>query len=77
MSPDIVSITLEAVQDLNTTLEWLWDLETIGITAHSPDRSEITPNKKLAWKKVEQSLMYYEERYEGAVPWKHEMPTFS
>ena len=37
----------------------------------------MTPHEKIAQKKVEQSLTYKGERYEVALPWKHERPNLS
>lgn len=34
----------------------------------------MTPDEKVAWKKVEQPLAYNGERYVVAVPWKNERP---
>ena len=61
-------------EDLNVTLKRFWDLETVGIVAQSQEEIELTPLEKVARKKVEQSLTYNGDRYEVAVPWKHERP---
>ena len=37
----------------------------------------MTPHEKIAQKKVEQLRTYNGERYEVAVPWKHERPNLS
>ena len=61
-------------EDLNVSLKRFWDLETVGIVAHNQEQIGMTPDEKVAWKKVEQPLAYNGERYVVAVPWKNERP---
>ena len=53
--------------DLNNPRKQFWSLETTGITPLSPE-------EKLAFDKVNESISFDGERYEVAVPWKHERP---
>ena len=36
----------------------------------------LSPEEKLAFDKVNESIRFNDERYEVAVPWKHERPEF-
>ena len=75
--PDVIHTSMEPEEELNSTLKRLWDLETVGISIHNQEEIELTLHEKIAQKKVEQSLTYNRERYELAVPWKHERPSLS
>ncbi|CAB3981675.1 Hypothetical predicted protein [Paramuricea clavata] len=58
--------------DLNSTLKRFWDLESVVIT---PTRESLmTPEEKLAWGKVSQSMKFDGKHYEVAVPWKENRP---
>ena len=46
----------------------------MGIVTQTQEETKMTPLKKIARKKVEQSLTYNGARYEVAVPWKRERP---
>ena len=58
--------------DLNYLLKQFWNLEATGITLQV--EQPISPEEKLAFDKVNGSIRFDGERYETAVPWKHERP---
>ena len=58
--------------DLNNLLKQFWSLEAIGITPQV--QQPLSPEEKLAFDKVNNSIRFDGERYEVAVPWKHERP---
>ena len=58
--------------DLNYLLKQFWSLEAIGITPQV--EQPLSPEEKLAFDKVNESIRFDGERYEVAVPWKHERP---
>ena len=58
--------------ELNCLLKRFWDLESIGNT--SSGQQHLTPEDKLAWTKVNNSLKFGGQHYEGAVPWRDERP---
>ena len=58
--------------DLKYLLKQFWSLEAIGITPQ-PEQP-LSPEEKLAFDKVNESIRFVGERYENAVPWKHERP---
>ena len=58
--------------DLNYVLKQFWNLEAIGITPQV--EQPLSPEEKLAFDKVNESIRFDGERYEVAVPWKHERP---
>ncbi len=60
---------------LNDMLKRFWDLESIGITPVNSSTSEMSPNEKLAWKKVSESVTFNDGYYEVAVPWKKQRPS--
>ena len=53
-------------------LKRFWDLESIGIT--TTGQLHLTPEDKLAWDKVNNSLKFDGQHYEVAVPWRDERP---
>ena len=53
-------------------LKSFWDLESIGIT--TTGQLHLTPEDKLAWDKVNNSLKFDGQHYEVAVPWRDERP---
>ena len=53
-------------------LKQFWNLEATGITLQM--EQPISPEEKLAFDKVNGSIRFDGERYETAVPWKHERP---
>ena len=58
--------------DQNSALKRFWDLESVGIT---PTRESLmTPEEKLAWGKVSQSMKFDGKHYEVTVPWKEDRP---
>ena len=59
-------------RELNNLMKEFWSLETIGITPQA-DR-QLTPGERLAVNKVNKTLRFSGERYEVAVPWKHDRP---
>ena len=59
---------------LNDMLKRFWDLESIGITPINSSTAEMSPNEKLAWKKVSESVTFNDGYYEVAVPWKKQRP---
>ena len=62
--------------DLNYLLKQFWSLEAIGITPQV--ERPLSPEKKLAFDKVNKTIRFDGERYEVAVPnWKHERPGVS
>ena len=68
---------MEPEEELNSTPKRFLELETVGIGAHNQEEIELTHHEKIAQKKLEQSLTYNGERYEVALPWKHERPNLS
>ena len=58
--------------DLKYLLNQFWSLEAIGITRQA--EQPLSPEEKLAFDKVNESIGIVGERYENAVPWKHERP---
>ena len=56
-------------------LKWFWDLESIGITPVNSSTYEMSPNEKLAWKKVGESATFNDGYYEVAAPWKKQRPS--
>ena len=58
--------------ELNNLMKQFWSLEAIGITPQV-DR-QLTPDQRLAVNKVTETLRFNGERYEVAVPWKHDRP---
>ena len=58
--------------DLNYLLKQFWNLEAIGITPQV--EQPLSPDDKLAFDKVNESIRFNGERYGVAVPWKHERP---
>ena len=58
--------------DLNYLLKQFWSLEAIGITLQV--EQPLSPEEKLAFDEVNESIRFDGERYEVAVPWKHERP---
>ena len=53
---------------LTDMLKRFWDLESIGITPINLRTAEMSPNEKLAWKKVSESVKLKDGYYEVAVP---------
>ena len=62
----------EQPDDLNAILKRFWDLETMGIT---PPRPVMTPDESSAWRKVSKSMMFENDRYVVAVPWRDDRPS--
>ena len=60
---------------LTDMLKRFWDLESIGITPINSRTAEMSPNEKLAWKKVSESVKLNDGYYEVAVPWKKQRPS--
>ena len=58
--------------DLNYLLKQSWSLEAIGITLQV--EQPLSPEDKLAFDKVNESIRFDGDRYEVAVLWKHERP---
>ena len=58
--------------ELNNLMKQFWSLEAIGITPRV-DR-QLTPDERLAVNKVKETMRFTGERYEVAVPWKHDRP---
>ena len=58
--------------DLNYLLKQFWSLEKTGITPQV--EQPLSPEEKLDFDKVNQSIRFDVGRYEVAVPWKHERP---
>ena len=58
--------------ELNNLMKRFWILEAIGITPQV-DR-QLTPDDRLAINKVNETLRFNGERYEVAMPWKHDRP---
>ena len=58
--------------DLNYLLKQFRSIEAIGITPQV--RQPLSLEEKLAFDKVNKTLGFDGERYEVAVPWKHERP---
>ena len=58
--------------DLNYLLKQFWNLEATGITLQV--EQPLSPEENAAFYKVNGSIRFDEERYETAVPWKHERP---
>ena len=58
----------------NDMLRRFWDLESIGIAPVSASTIEMSPNEKLEWKKVSESVTFNDGYYEVAVPWKKQKP---
>ena len=56
--------------DLNYLLKQFWSLEAIGITPQM--EQPLSPEEKLAFDEVNESIGFDGKRYEVAVPWKHE-----
>ena len=57
-------------EDLNYLLKQFWSLEASGITPQV--EQPLSPEEKVAFDKVNESIRFDGERYEVAVPWKHE-----
>ena len=64
------TLTEKDTAELNCLLKRFWDLESIGITPSG--QHHLTPEDKLAWKKVTNSLKFDGQHYEAAVPWRDE-----
>ena len=58
--------------DLNYLLKQFWNLEATGITLQV--EQPLSPEENAAFYKVNGSIRFDGERYETAVPWKHERP---
>jgi len=58
--------------ELTNLMKQFWSLEAIGITPRV-DR-QLTPDERLAVNKVKETMRFTGERYEVAVPWKHDRP---
>ena len=58
--------------DLNYLLKQFWSPKAIGITPQQP----LSPEEKLAFDKVNESIRFDGERYDVAVPWKHERANY-
>ena len=58
--------------ELDNLLKQFWSLEAIGITPQVERPPSL--EEKLAFDKVNESFRFDGERYEVAVPWKHERP---
>ena len=65
----------EEDHNLNDMLKRFWDLESIGVAPVSTRTAEMSPNEKLAWKKVSESVTFHDGYYQVAVPWKKEKPS--
>ena len=57
-------------RNLDEMLKWFWDLENNGITHKESPTLEMTPDEKLAWTKVSESVKFNGQHYEVAVPWR-------
>jgi len=58
--------------ELNNLMKQFWSLESIGIMPRVDQ--QLTPDEKLAINKVGKSMRFTGEKYEVAVPWKHDRP---
>jgi len=58
--------------ELNNLIKQFWSLKAIGITPQV-DR-QLIPDERLAVNEVNETLRFNGERYEVAVPWKHDRP---
>ena len=58
--------------EINDSLERLWEIETLGISHSKPEI--MTTEEKIAFEKVSQSLFHDGERYQVAVLWKPDSP---
>ena len=65
---------LQTDRNLDEMLKRFWDLENIGITHKESPISEMTPDEKLAWTKVSESVNFNGQHYEVAVPWRDGRP---
>jgi hypothetical protein len=61
-------------RNLDEMLKRFWDLENIGITHKEAPILEMTPDEKLAWTKVSESVNFNGQHYEVAVPWRDGRP---
>ena len=61
-------------RNLDEMLKRFWDLENIGITHKESPILEMTPDEKLAWTKVSESVNFNGQHYEVAVPWRDGRP---
>ena len=59
--------------EINDSLKRFWEIETQGTQKSKPCIMKV--EEKIAFEKVNQSLVYDVERYQVAVPWKSECPT--
>ena len=59
--------------EINDSLKRFWEIETLGIQKSKP--YSMTVEEKIAFEKVNQSLVHDGERYQVAVPWKSDCPT--
>ena len=59
--------------EINDSLKCFWEIETLGIQKSKPNI--MTVEEKIAFEKVNQSLVHDGERYQVAVPWKSDCPT--
>ena len=59
--------------EINDSLKRFWEIETLGTQKSKP--CIMTVEEKIAFEKVNQSLVHDGERYQVAVPWKSDCPT--
>ncbi|XP_068691110.1 uncharacterized protein [Montipora foliosa] len=59
--------------EINDSLKRFWEIETLGIQKSKP--YIMTVEEKIAFEKVNQSLVHDGKRYQVAVPWKTDCPT--
>ena len=65
---------IESAINLNFLLKRFWDLERIIIIKKVSQIEEMTPEEKLAWDKVSQSIAFNGTHYEVAVLWRSSRP---
>ena len=64
----------QADGNLEEMLKKFWDLDSIGITQNESANLGMSPDEKLAWEKVSESVRFDGQHYEVAVPWHNDRP---
>ena len=66
--------TFQTDRNLDEMLKQFWELESVGITHKESPTLEMSPDEKLAWTKVSESVNFNGRHYEVAVPWRKDRP---